>query len=187
MFGLYITVPFTVQLNPLLLKKLGIEEKLVPLCLTIAQTTEVAALAILPFLLTRFGAKPTMVFGAGSWALGLALLSLGEPIGLVLPALATSGVFICCFVISGQVFVNKQAAHDIRASAQGVLVFINGSGLFLGNLLVGWLRDWTGDRYEVAYRIAAFLATGLALLFAVGFAPAAKSTQDELVPDSAMP
>jgi MFS family permease len=186
MFGLYITVPFTVQLNPLLLQSLGIEERLLPTYLTIAQTTEVAALAALPFLLARFGVKATMIAGAISWATGLMLLSIGEPIGLVIPTLATSGLFICCFVIAGQVYVNRQATHDIRASAQGILVFINGSGLFLGNLLVGWLRDWTGERYDVAYRIAAVLAAGLTLLFAVGFAPATPARQDELVPNSDM-
>ena len=40
------------------------------------------------------------------------------PLWFVLSALPTSGAFICCFVIAGQVFVNRQATHDIRASTQ---------------------------------------------------------------------
>ncbi len=188
MFGFYVTVSFTVQLNPLLLDRLHVDPKMVPLYLTICQILEVAFLAILPLLLTRLGTKATMTLGAGAWTVGLFLLSIGQPVGLVLTALSTSGAFICCFVISGQVFVNRQATHDIRASAQGLLVFFNGSGLLLGHILVGWIRDWTGDHYDVAYRIAAMLSATLFLLFMLGFTSASEnSPRETLVPDSEMP
>lgn len=190
MFGLYITMPFTIQLNPLFLKKLGVDAKLLPVYLTMAQTTEVLALILLPTLLLRWGAKATMVLGGASCALGFIMLGSTDSIPWVLAAFATQGIFICCFVISGQVFVNRQTPGDIRASAQGVLIFVNGSGLFLGHLLVGWLRGWTEDRYEIAYRVAAVVATGLVLLFLAGFSvphAAPDSGQDSFVPDSDMP
>lgn len=187
MFGLYITMPFTIQLNPLLLRKLEIDAKLVPVCLTMSQTTEVLTLALLPTLLVRLGAKTTMLVGGASCALGFLVLGAADSIPWVLAALATQGIFICCFVISGQVFVNRQAPGDIRASAQGLLIFVNGSGLFLGHLLVGWLREWTNDRYEIAYGVAAMLAAGLVLLFWAGFSAPASSVQENLVPGSDMP
>ncbi|MBI2807140.1 MAG: MFS transporter [Planctomycetes bacterium] len=190
MFGLYITMPFTIQLNPLLLKQLGVEGQWLPTYLTAAQTTEVAALAILPIFLTRLGLKATMVLGAASCAGGLLVLAATESVAWALPALASAGFFICCFVIAGQVYVNHRAPRDIRASAQGVLVFFNGIGLFLGHLLVGWLRNWTGDRYDVAYGIAGLIATGLTVLFVTCFSPAgseAKTTRENLVSQPVIP
>lgn len=189
MFGLYVTVPFTVQLNPLLLKRLGVGDDVMPAYLTLSQTTEVVCLALLPIFLTRFGLKATMAAGGLAEALGLAMLSVGEPLGLVLAALPTAGVFICCFVIAGQVFANSQASADIRSSAQALLVLVNGSGLFLGHLCVGWIRDATGDSYRAAYGIAAAIAAALMLMFLVGFtsSPAAISPSDTLVPDSETP
>jgi MFS family permease len=91
MFGFYITVPFTIQLNPLLLDQVGIERADVPLVLTICQSTAVTLLALLPTLLARFGLRLTMASGALAWTVGLCALSFGSPKALVLTALATSG------------------------------------------------------------------------------------------------
>jgi MFS family permease len=171
LFGLYMSFPVTVQLNALVLGKLGVADGMIPTYLTLSQTTEVMGLAILPSLLTRFGLKPTMVTGCLAWAVGLLLLSIGAPLGLVLAALPLAGFFICGFVIAGQVFVHRQASHDIRASAQGVLVLVNGTGLLLGHLLVGWIRDLSSDSFAAAYGVAAALAGSIGLIFLVGFRP----------------
>jgi MFS family permease len=169
-FGFNVTLPFTIQLDPLLLKELQVNSELLPVCLTIAQSTEVLFLYLLPLLL-RFGTKPVMLAGGMSWTLGLGLLATGAPVWLVLASLVTRGVFICCFFIAGQVFVNRHATHDIRASAQGVLLLISGSGLLLGHLLVGWIRHVTHDRYDIAYLIASAVAGALVVLLLTGFSP----------------
>ncbi len=188
MFGLYVTVPFTVQLNPLLLQRLDVGDDVMPAYLTMCQTTEVLCLALLPSLLARFGLKATMGTGALVWTVGLALLSLGQPLALVLGALPASGVFICCFVIAGQVFVNSHASHDIRASAQGLLILVNGSGLLLGHLLVGWIRDLSGrDSYGVAYGVAAGWSAVLLVMFLAGFSTAPASPDANSLPDSLVP
>jgi MFS family permease len=189
MFGFYITVPFTIQLNPLLLDSIGIKQPDLPLVLTICQSTEVVLLALLPTLLARYGLRATMAVGAVTWTFGLAALSFGSPNGLVLTALASGGVFICCFVIAGQVYVNRLATPDIRASAQALLVFINGSGLLLGHFVVGIVRQLTDDHYRTAYLIAMVVSTILFLLFAVGFTvrEPAKTKSETLVPEAEMP
>ncbi len=173
MFGLYLTLPFTVQLNPLLLRGLGVADRWLPAFLTAAQTTEVASLLLLPFLLTRFGMKPTMMFGSIAWAVGLSALAIGSSIWLVLAAFLTHGLFICCFVIAGQVYVNRQASANVRASAQGILVLVNGLGLFFGHLLVGWLRIASNDSHALAYGVAGGIAATVFGLFAAGFTPKA--------------
>jgi MFS family permease len=189
MFGFYITMPFTIQLNPLLLDQIGIERSEVPLYLTICQSTEVILLALLPMLLANLGLRLTMALGGLTWTLGLAAMSIGTPTALVLTALAAGGVFICCFVIAGQVFVNRLASPDIRASAQGLLIFINGSGLLLGHFLVGWIRQATADRYAAAYSVAAIISATLFLLFATAFTAteSAKTAPETLVPDAEIP
>ena len=185
-FGFYITMPFTIQLNPLLLGREGISDDMKPILLTIAQSTEVVSLFLLPVLLGRFGTKTVMVIGCAMWTVGLAVLGVGS-LGFALGALATHGLFITCFVVTGQVFVNRQATHAIRASVQGVLVLVNGAGLLFGNLLVGWIRDLTADNFRTAYLAAAGLAGSLVLIFFFGFTGASSSAispQGSLVPDS---
>ncbi len=183
MFGFHVTLTFTVQLNPLLLKRLEIDPKVSSLYLTICQTTEVLFLYLLPMLLMRYGTRSVMLAGGLSWVVGLGLLSVGAPVWLVLGSFITAGVFVCCFFIAGQVYVNQQATHDIRASAQGLLWFIAGIGLLLGHLLVGWIRDWTEDRYDIAYGVAAMVAAVLTVLLLIGFSGAASnSRQESLVP-----
>jgi MFS family permease len=189
MFGFYVTLPFTIQLNPLLLERLGVNPSALPMVLTICQSLEVVLLAMLPMLLHRFGLRATMAVGALAWTFGLAALSFGSPVVLVLAALSTGGMFICLFVIAGQVFVNSLATPDIRASAQGLLIFINGSGLLFGHILVGGIRQWTGDNYGVAYLIATVISSMMFMLFAAGFSATepAKTLPESLVPDAEMP
>ncbi len=190
MFGLYLTLPFTVQLNPLLLRELGVTDRWLSACLTVAQTTEIASLMLLPYLLVRLGTKSTMALGGIAWTIGLAALAVGSSIWLVLSAFLTHGMFICCFVIAGQVYVNRQASAAVRASAQGILVLINGLGLFFGHLLVGWLRSISGDRHTISYGVAAIIAAIVFLLFALGFTPKAEpetSDEDVLVQSHEMP
>lgn len=189
MFGFYVTLPFTIQLNPLLLDRLGIAPGSLPMVLTICQSLEVVLLAMLPTILHRFGLRLTMAAGALAWTFGLAALSFGTHAALVLPALATGGMFICCFVIAGQVYVNGLATPDIRASAQGLLIFINGSGLLFGHILVGGIRQWTGDNYGLAYLIATLISSMMFMLFAAGFTvtETAKTLPESLVPEAEMP
>ncbi len=170
LFGVYVTMPFSMQVNPLLFKSLGFTDRWLPTILTIAQSTEVVMLLALPWLLKTFDLKPTMIVGLASWTLGLTVLAVGQPAWLVAPSLAAHGVFICCFLISGQVFVNKQADRDIRASAQGLLHWISGSGMLTGNLLVGLLRHLTDDYFPAIYAPAALTSAGLLAVFVVCFA-----------------
>ncbi len=170
MFGVYATMAFTTQVNPLLFKSLGYSDRWLPTILTIAQSSEVVMLLVLPWLLRTFDLKPTMIFGLAAWTFGLLMLAVGRPAWLVAPSLAAHGVFICCFLISGQVFVNKQADRDIRASAQGLLHWVSGSGMLTGNLLVGLLRHATGDHFPAIYAPAALAAAGLLAVFVAFFA-----------------
>ncbi len=135
--GFYVTMPFTTQLTPLLLEKLGVTKTWLPAVLTLAQSSEVATLGLLPLIMLRLEIKGTMLVGVVAWTGALVILTVGQPTWLTISSLALNGMFITCYLVAGQVFVNRRAAKDIRASAQALLQFLNGIGLLMGNLLVG--------------------------------------------------
>ncbi|MCI0376374.1 MAG: MFS transporter [Gemmataceae bacterium] len=169
MFGLYITMPFSGQMTPLVLDRLGVPEAWIASTLTIAQSLEILALAFLPVILLRLEEKGTLLLGIASWAAALAILTLGQPTWLVIASLGLHGLYITCFLVAGQVFVNRRAPKDIRASAQALLQFINGFGLLLGHLLAGWMRQVQEDDFSRAFAPAAILATALVVFFILGF------------------
>ena len=92
-----------------------------------------------------------------------------QPVGLVVAAMTTQGLFIGCFLVAGQVFVNRQSAADTGASAQGLIVVIAGAGLLAGHLLVGWIRELTQDDFHLAFLPAAIASAVLVIVFLTGF------------------
>jgi predicted MFS family arabinose efflux permease len=112
-----------------------------------------------------------MVLGITSWWLALVVLAIGGPLALVMPSLLLHGLYICWFLIAGQVFVNRIAQHDFRASAQGLLNLINGMGQIVGNILVSRLRDAAHDDYARVFLPAAIVVGMLAVFFVLDFHP----------------
>jgi MFS family permease len=168
-FGLYLTIPINSQVTPLLLKSVGIgREELAPL-LTISQSMEVLLLLLLPHLMDRLGVRATMLLGLATWTAGLSVFALGQPTWLVVAALACNGVCVACFMVAGQVFLNTRAGGTIRASTQSLLVFVNGIGLLLGNLLVGVVRQQTEPAFAPTYWTAVTLDLALIAFFITGF------------------
>jgi MFS family permease len=173
LFGICVTFPFTTQNTPLLLEQLGVPEGWLLPTLTIAQTTEVFALALLPVFMLRLGLRGTLLLGLCAWLTALSILSVGRPVGLVAACQALNGLFIACFLVAGQVFVNSRAQADLRASVQGLLSCINGAGLLLGHLLASWLRNRFANDLPATFSVVATLTAVLLLLFVVGFRPLA--------------
>ena len=184
---LCVTLPFSGQVAPLLLKHLGVPRPLLCLTLTIAQSMEVVALGLLPMILLRLGMRGTMVLGLSAWVVALTLLMIGSPLGLVMGSLTLNGVNICCFLVAGQVFVNRLARGSIRASAQGLLTFINGVGLLIGNVLTGVVRRAVDEEFPPTFAVAAVIAVVLTVGFALGFPgeQAMLAAEEEIEPSSA--
>jgi hypothetical protein len=174
-WGLYVTISFNAQITPFLFEQLGFGPAAISRLLPIAQGTEFLTLAFLPMFLLRFSLRGTMFLGLAAWAAAMSILSLGQPSWLVIGSLGLNGICVCCFMVVGQLYVNGQASADIRASAQGLLTFINGLGLLVGHLLVGWLRWYAEGELRTAFVTAAALAAALVVIFFVGFSSAAAS------------
>lgn len=171
LIGISITIPFTSQLTPLFLEASGIPRHYLTPTLTISQTLEVASLALLPMLLVRLGVRGTMLVGIASWLVALAVLTVGQPLWLVVASQGLNGLNICCFMVAGQVFANGRAPRDVRTSAQGLVTFTTGSGLLIGNLLVGWVREITNESFMGSYAVATVLVAPLLVVFYLGFRP----------------
>jgi hypothetical protein len=164
-----VTVPFASQVTPLLLTHLGIPRQWLMPTLSVGQTMELTSLALLPILLLRLGLHGAMRLGLLAWLTALCILTLGQPTWLVIASQMLNGVCVCCFLVSGQVFINGQAHGDIRVSAQGLLSFVSSLGLLLGNLLVGFVRWQADERFRPTYAVGAGLAAVLAVGFWLGF------------------
>ncbi len=183
-----VAIPFSSQLTSLLLQHLGVSRALIMPMLTIAQSMEIVTLATLPLILLRCGVRGTMLLGLFAWALALTVLAIGEPAEVVIASLGLNGVFICCFLVAGQVFVNNRARGDIRASSQALLTFVNGAGLLIGNVLVGCVREQAGGAFGPTFATAAGFAAFALLLFTFGFtdpaevAPSPQRPPGPLVP-----
>ena len=175
----YLGMAFGSQGLPLLLEHLGVSRPWVSPVQTLSQCTEVVSLCCLPLILPRLGMRRTMLAGLAAWTLGLAVFTVGRPLGLVVAMQGTWGLMVCGYLITGQVFANTRARGDIRASVQALLTFTAGLGMFLGNLLAGWVRDAAGGALAPTFAVAAAIAAGSVLVFALGFrdgaAPAAEA------------
>jgi MFS family permease len=167
--GLCITFSFTTQTTPLLLQDLGIERHWLGPTMTLAQITEVLTMALLPGLLLRLGLRGTMLLGLGAWLCSMCVLAVGRPVELVVASLGLNGLYVTGFLISGQVYVNSQVDGGLRASVQGLFNFVNGLGLLAGNLLAGWLREWTRGELAITFSIGAAITVALLVLFLAGF------------------
>lgn len=175
--GVCITMPFTTQATPLLLEYLGIVQPWLSPTLTISQFSEVLSLFLLPMFLLRFGLRGSMIFGLICWTIALYILSIGEPVALVVPSLALNGLSVTCFLVTGQVYVNMQAKGDLKASVQSLLTFVQGIGLVLGHIMVGLLRSSSQnasnmrEELVLAFQVAAVINGLLCLIFYCCFQP----------------
>jgi MFS family permease len=169
LFGVYLTQPYLTQGAPLLLRSLGVSELWLGPTLSLSQATEALSLAILPLLLFRFGTRGTMLLGLGAWTVSLTCLALGSPQELMIASIGLSGLCITGFMVAGQVFVHRHSGAEVRASVQGLLTFVSGAGIFLGNISVGLVRHTLGEELPRAFSVAAARSGAMVLLFVFGF------------------
>jgi MFS transporter, NHS family, xanthosine permease len=114
--------------------------------LSISQISEALFILAIPFFLRRFGIKTVMLISIFAWVFRFGLFALGDP-GSGLPLLILSmiiyGMAFDFFNISGSLFVEKESPTSIRASAQGLFMFMtNGVGAMIGGYGSGLVVDY---------------------------------------------
>ncbi len=110
--------------------------------MSISQMSETFMILLVPFFLRRFGIKKVMMLSMFAWVLRFGLFGFGDPasgLWMIILSCIIYGMAFDFFNISGQLFTELQAPSSIRASAQGVFMFMtNGVGAVLGSVISGW-------------------------------------------------
>jgi NHS family xanthosine MFS transporter len=141
--------------------------------MSISQISETLFILTIPFFLKRFGIKMVMLMSIFAWVLRFGLFGIGNPgSGLVLLILSMIiyGMAFDFFNISGSLFVEKEADVNIRASAQGLFMFMtNGVGAFLGGVISGWVVDYFTYNGVRDWQSIWFSFAGYALVLGIVF------------------
>ncbi len=121
---------------------IGISETQTSAYMTIGQIAETVVMVLVPITVARLGVKQTMLLGAGMWALRFVLSMIGQPQWLMVVSIALHGFCFGFFFVVAQMYVDRAASGDIKASAQNLLIFIiYGIGQIVGSVLSGRLRE----------------------------------------------
>ena len=110
--------------------------------IAISQASETLCILLIPFAMKRFGIKNVMLIAMFAWVFRFGFFGLGNPAmpGVLLFVLSciVYGFAFDFFNISGSLYVEQNAAEDIRSSAQGLFMMMtNGFGATIGTLAAG--------------------------------------------------
>jgi MFS transporter, NHS family, xanthosine permease len=122
--------------------KNSIAVKYPAIIMSISQISETFMILLVPFFLRRFGIKKVMMLSMFAWVLRFGLFGFGNPgagLWMIVLSCIIYGMAFDFFNISGSLYTELQAPPSIRASAQGLFMFMtNGIGAVLGSSLSGW-------------------------------------------------
>ena len=114
--------------------------------MALGQLMEIFLMLSLPFALRKAGLKALLVTGIFCWGLRYFFFAYGntsELIWLVYLGILLHGVTYCYTSLVGQIYVDQAVPAELRASAQGFMVFITvGIGPLVGAYLAGSLVEY---------------------------------------------
>ena len=147
--------------------------------IAISQASETLCILLIPFFMKKFGIKKVMLISMFAWVLRFAFFGMGNPSmpGVLLFVLSciVYGMAFDFFNISGSLYVEQNAAEDIRSSAQGLFMMMtNGFGATIGTLAAGAVVDATvykaaNPSWPKAWYIFAAYAFVVGILFMILF------------------
>ena len=125
------------------LQDLSIPNQYVPVVKSISQVTEMAALfVLLPLWLPKKGMKWCLLVGSLAWPLRYFIFALQKPVWLVVLSLGLHGFGYAFVLVVQQLYVDRVAPRDIRASAQSLLTLVTlGLGNFLGTIFCSMVQQ----------------------------------------------
>ncbi len=153
------------------LEDIGVQKKNVSAVMTIAQTAEIIAMAVLlPLLLPKIGFRWMLVIGVVAWPLRYLVFALMKPLWLVISSLSFHGLGYTFFFFVGQMYVDKVAPPDIRASAQALISVVTlGLGNFIGTQITGTVMDIFRKDNKFRWRPIFLIPCVLTIVCAVAF------------------
>ena len=160
---------------------------------TLGQMSEVLFMILMPWFFKRLGVKKMMLVGMLAWVGRYVLFALGGnpgidlthatadqlvgtigSVGMLYLGILLHGICYDFFFVTGQIYIDKKAPSEIRASAQGFIALITyGVGIGLGSILSGRVVDWFTDggakNWKAIWWVPAAFAAVIALFFALAF------------------
>ncbi|MFA6242588.1 MAG: nucleoside permease [Candidatus Hydrogenedentales bacterium] len=117
---------------------------------TMGQMSEVFFMLVMPFFFARLGVKKMLLVGMVAWAVRYFFFAYGTPTSLIWMwyiGILLHGICYDFFFVTGQLYVDKKAPEDVRASAQGFIGLVTyGAGMAIGSSVSGYIVDY----YELA-------------------------------------
>jgi nucleoside transporter len=175
--SLLISIPlaFYYSFTNLFLNELGM--KGVAAKQSLGQMSEVLFMILMPWFFARLGVKKMLLVGMLAWVVRYAFFAngdLGALVWMLYLGILLHGICYDFFFVTGQIYVDKNAAREIRASAQGFIALITyGIGIGLGSILAGKIvdaftkdgvKDWSG-----IWWVPCVFAAAISLFFALTF------------------
>ena len=144
---------------------------------SMGQMSEVIFMVLMPFFFVRLGVKKMLLVGMLAWAARYALFANGNldsGAWMLYAGILLHGVCYDFFFVTGQIYVDKKAPREIRASAQGFIALITyGVGIGLGSIVSGKVGDAVTANGVTNWRtfwwIPCAFAAVIALFFALTF------------------
>lgn len=184
--GVYMTIPVNFQIIPGYMESAGLPRAWVTAAMSLGQTSEIALLVGLPWILRRAGAKTTLAIGITAWLVRYLSLAFHPPLWVIVAGALLQGVGIACFTVGAQVYLDSKAPGHLRATAQAMmLVATSGLGALLGSLLIGELATRSHSRDVLVFLFPCTILGALLLYLLRGFresasdVPWAGAPQDE--------
>jgi MFS transporter, NHS family, xanthosine permease len=141
--------------------------------LSISQISESLFILAIPFFLRKFGIKKVMLMSMFAWVFRFGLFGIGDPgngLYLLILSMIIYGMAFDFFNISGSLFVEKEAPTHMRASAQGLFMFMtNGLGAMIGGYCSGLVVDYYTKGGVTDWQSTWFTFAGYALVLGIIF------------------
>lgn len=146
--------------------------------MALGQVSEVLFMALVPFFFRKLGVKWMLITGMLAWTLRYAIFGLAfSNQSMLVLGIILHGICYDFFFVTGQIYTDRKAPREIRASAQGLIALLTyGAGMLVGNLILGkWgdhlqLDSSTAEGWTAGAKAFWLLPSGIALGVAVLFA-----------------
>ena len=146
--------------------------------MVLGQVSEMIFLFLMPLFFLRFGVKQMLLIGMIAWVVRYALFAYGDVdanLWMLYGGIILHGICYDFFFVTGQIYTDKKAGANIKASAQGLITLATyGLGMYIGFYIAGIYIDKyklsdTMHDWQSVWIFPCLFALGVTLFFIVFF------------------
>ncbi len=159
--------------------------------MTLGQMSEIFFMLVMPFFFIRLGIKKMLLIGMIAWVVRYLLFAFGDGgsgVAMLYIGILLHGICYDFFFVTGQIYVDKKAPKEIKASAQGFLAQVTlGWGMIIGSLINGKITTHYaiegGHNWKMIWLIPCIMAAVIVVVFALLFKENNTVSSDATVSD----